>query len=91
MIGKAERFLRDVRFGEPARRRVARGRLARNDLPLTHALAAPEGVENLVEPLPIGMGRAEQRAQCRLERRRLRRGRRGENRERVARFGKADT
>ena len=45
-----------MRFGRGARKR-----------PLAaHTMAAPEGVENLVEPLPIGARRAEQRSQRRF-------------------------
>ncbi len=89
MIGKSERLLRHVRLGEPPGRRVACLRRARNDLPLAHVAALPERVENLVEALPIGMRGAEQRAQRRLERRGPDRGRRSQDRERVAGFGQA--
>jgi hypothetical protein len=68
VIGQAERLLRDVRFGELACRRAAFAWRARKYLPLAHALAAPKRIEYFVEAFPIGMGRAEQRAQRRLER-----------------------
>ena len=90
-IRQAERLLRHMRFGElfPGRR-VDCTRHAGENLPLPHAAALPEGVENLVEALPVGMGGAEQRAQCRLERRRAQRGGRCQHLQRVARLGEPD-
>ena len=90
-IRQAERFLRHMRFGElfAAGAWLALGDAGKN-LPLPHAAALPEGVEDLVEALPVGMGRAEQRAQCRLERRRAQRRGRGEHLQRVARLGEPD-
>ena len=67
-IRQAERLLRHMSFGEFARRRVAGARHAGENLPLPHAAALPERVENFVETLPVGMCCAEQRTECRLQR-----------------------
>jgi len=55
MIGKTERLLGHMRFGEPPRRGMTGRRRAGQHLPLPHMAALPEGIEDLVEALPIGM------------------------------------
>ena len=67
-IGMAERFLRHLRFGKPARRPLLRARGAGQNLPLAHAFAAPIGIKDLVETFPVRMRGAEQRAKRGLER-----------------------
>src|SRR5262245_10798890 len=52
--------------------------------------AEPMGVENLVEPLPIGMRRAEQRSECGPQRGRSRCNAMREDRECITRFRNAD-
>src|SRR5262249_29989957 len=89
-IGKAERFLRDVRLRKPARRRSARAGSAGEGLPLPHAFAAPIRVEDFVEALPIRMRGAEQCAQGRFQRRGPECGWRCEYSERITCFCKAD-
>ena len=90
-VRQAERFLRHLCFSEAPRRRVTRLRRPCQHLSLPDVTTAPERLENLVEALPIGMGRAEQRAERRLERAWLRSHRRCQHGERIARLGKADT
>jgi hypothetical protein len=73
--------------GQPRRR--LRAGSAGEHLPLAHAAAAPIGREDFVETLPVGVARAEECTQRRLEGRGAQRGRRSEDRERVLRLGKA--
>jgi hypothetical protein len=89
-VRQAERFLRHMRFGKFPRRRVAGAGNAGEDLPLPHVAALPEGVENFVETLPVGMGGAEQRTQRRFERCGAERGGRRQHLQRIARLGEPD-
>src|SRR6516225_10327473 len=56
----------------------------------THMEAEPMGVENLVEPLPIGMRRAEQRSERGPQRGRSRCNGMCKDRECITRFREAD-
>jgi hypothetical protein len=58
--------------------------------PLPHAAAQPKRIEDFVEALPIGISRAEQRSERRLEQCRLDGGGRREDGQCVAGFSEAD-
>jgi hypothetical protein len=59
-------------------------------LTLPHVTAQPKSIEDFVEAVPIGMSRAEQRPQRRLEQRRLHGGGRHEDSQRVLGISEAD-
>ncbi len=90
VIGQARLAAGRADVLERAHGRAACERRAGKRARLTQPMAVPEGVEDLVEALPIGMRGAKQRAQRRLQRGGTRGDRRGEDGQRIAGLGEAD-